>query len=298
MPRVEAAAQRDRCGRRSRRRPRRPRPRPRLRRPEPAGAVDEPSQFPLPADHRKIRVHGDGHGDSPPLVIRANNTIGDARSAACTDVRDGASLHQLRRPGGRRRVAWTPHSVRGPGSESSAKPARSPVVAGEGGWSSTVMELWTRAVSVVRRRRARLGLAGRAEIRRAPCASPCTPRARSGDQGLRRAQGGRVAAAYVLGHRAFVSGEGALVVAARSRQLPGEDVRADDGQGGAAADGRAGAVPRVADERHPSACPGVHAELGDGVEVERRGAAELLQPAIHVGAQAGERTAQQLLLPG
>jgi hypothetical protein len=43
---------------------------------------------------------------------------------------------------------------------------------------------------------------------------------------------GRAAAAHVPGHRALVRGEGALVVAARSRQLPGEDVRADDAQGG------------------------------------------------------------------
>ncbi|MET9762690.1 hypothetical protein ABZ016_27225 [Streptomyces sp. NPDC006372] len=41
------------------------------------------------------------------------------------------------------------------------------------------------------------------------------------------------------------------IVAARPRQLPGEDVRSDDGQGGAAAEGRAWAAARVTEESHP-----------------------------------------------
>ncbi|MFF5428511.1 hypothetical protein ACFY5K_00280 [Streptomyces griseofuscus] len=41
------------------------------------------------------------------------------------------------------------------------------------------------------------------------------------------------------------------MIAVRPGQFAGEDVRAEDGQAGAAADGRAGGVARVADQRRP-----------------------------------------------
>jgi hypothetical protein len=58
------------------------------------------------------------------------------------------------------------------------------------------------------------------------------------------------------------------VVAVGVSQRVGEEVGADERDGGAAADGRAGGVGGVADEGDPPLRPAVHDDLADRVEVE------------------------------
>ena len=73
----------------------------------------------------------------------------------------------------------------------------------------------------------------------------------------------------------------------------GQDIRADHGDAGAAADRRAGRIPGVTDERDATGSPMVHDDLADGVEVEVLGGVRLgqqpgnLPPADVAGSLAG-----------
>lgn len=96
----------------------------------------------------------------------------------------------------------------------------------------------------------------------------------------RRPRGQLLRLIHIRPHQAFVPLERLRVVGAVLCDLAGEDVRADDGDGGAhSADGRR-AVRRVADDGHAALGPAVEFDLGVGLHVE-------VVRIIHGGEDAG-----------
>src|SRR5687767_12503042 len=81
--------------------------------------------------------------------------------------------------------------------------------------------------------------------------------------------------------RVLVGAESCLVVPAGLGQLLSQDIGADHGDAGAAANGRARGVAGVADQSDPTLDPAIHHDLADRIEVE-------VLSGVHFGQQPGK----------